>query len=252
MGFGRRLVRKTVRKATPRPVRRAMHPVRTAKYAVTPRPIREVSRAVYTVTNPLGAAENKLIGAALNSGSRRRASPGRSGASTRSRSAPARQVVGGTGVRAAEAAASHDRLAQLMAVQRERFAAAQRPLVPDPGPVDQKPFQQQEWDRRKGEAHIWQRARRRQLRAEAAEYGQAHVTPTGRLSSRVWTKTELNQVYAQLQGAHLLATIREAWAVAPSLTNTGAVARSCRRRRVTTARVPGKLTVVAWTVTISC
>jgi hypothetical protein len=45
----------------------------------------------------------------------------------------------------------------------------------------------------------------------------AHVTPLGRLSSRAWTKTELNEVYAQLLGAHLLATIRETWAVAPSL-----------------------------------
>lgn len=296
MGFGRRLVRKTVRKATPRPVRRAMHPVRTVKYAATPRPVRQLSRAVYTVTNPLGAAENKLIGAALNSGSRRRASPTRSGPSTRSRSAPAPQGMSGTGVRAAEAVASHDQLAQLMVVQRERFAAACRPLVPDPGPVDLKPFQQQEWERRKGEAHLWQRTRRRQLRAEAAEFGRkvatdlqtrahveqreqqaladtwwaalnqgepgvltaaleaafadnpapvvvvsargsdaflalvvpgpevlppktAHVTPTGRLSSRAWTKTELNQVYAELLGAHLLATIRETWAVAPSLMN---------------------------------
>jgi hypothetical protein len=45
----------------------------------------------------------------------------------------------------------------------------------------------------------------------------AHVTPSGRLSSRAWTKTELNEVYAQLLGAHLLATIRETWAIAPSL-----------------------------------
>jgi hypothetical protein len=71
MGFGRRLMRKTVRRATPRSVRRAMHPVRTAKRAVTPRPLRQVSRAVYTITNPLGAAENKLIGAALGSGRQR-------------------------------------------------------------------------------------------------------------------------------------------------------------------------------------
>jgi hypothetical protein len=57
MGFARRVVRKSVRKATPRPVRKAMHPARTARRAVTPRPVRQASRAVYTVTNPLGAAE---------------------------------------------------------------------------------------------------------------------------------------------------------------------------------------------------
>jgi hypothetical protein len=45
----------------------------------------------------------------------------------------------------------------------------------------------------------------------------ANVTPTGRLSSKVWTASEKNDVYASLIGAHLLATLREAWAVAPSL-----------------------------------
>lgn len=72
MGFARRAVRKSVRKATPRPIRQAMHPARTVKYAVTPRPVRQVSRAAYTIRNPLGAAENKLIGAALNGGTSRR------------------------------------------------------------------------------------------------------------------------------------------------------------------------------------
>jgi hypothetical protein len=46
-----------------------------------------------------------------------------------------------------------------------------------------------------------------------------HVTPSGRLSSKAWPKTVLNQVYAALLGAHLLATMRETWAVAPSLRN---------------------------------
>ena len=72
MGFARRVVRKTVRRATPRPVRRALHPARTARNALTPRPVRQVSRAVYTVRNPVGAAENKVIGAALSAGSGRR------------------------------------------------------------------------------------------------------------------------------------------------------------------------------------
>lgn len=72
MGFARRVVRKSVRKATPRPVRQAMHPARTVKNVVTPRPVKQISRAAYTVRNPLGAAENKVIGAALNAGSGRR------------------------------------------------------------------------------------------------------------------------------------------------------------------------------------
>jgi hypothetical protein len=72
MGFARRAVRKSVRRATPRPVRQAMHPARTARNAVTPRPVKQVSRAAYTARHPVGAAENAVIGAALYPPRRRR------------------------------------------------------------------------------------------------------------------------------------------------------------------------------------
>jgi hypothetical protein len=72
MGLARRVVRKSVRRAMPRLVRQAMHPARTVKNAVTPRPVKQVSRAAYTVRHPVGAAENKAIGAVLNRGGRRR------------------------------------------------------------------------------------------------------------------------------------------------------------------------------------
>lgn len=80
MGFGRRFVRRSVRRAvrksvrhaTPRPVRKATHPVRTARNAATPRPVKQASRAAYTVRHPVGAAENKVVGAALNSPKPRR------------------------------------------------------------------------------------------------------------------------------------------------------------------------------------
>src|SRR5580704_8050301 len=68
MGLGRRVVRKTVRRVTPRPVRQARHPARVVKSAVTPRPMRQVSHAVYTVRNPGGSAADKVITAALNAG----------------------------------------------------------------------------------------------------------------------------------------------------------------------------------------
>lgn len=45
-----------------------------------------------------------------------------------------------------------------------------------------------------------------------------NITPTGRVSSKKWTIAEKNEVYGQLLGAHLIATLRETWAVAPSLT----------------------------------
>jgi hypothetical protein len=51
----------------PRSVRRAAHPVRTARRAVTPKPIKKIKRSVYVATNPLGAlegaAENAVVGA---------------------------------------------------------------------------------------------------------------------------------------------------------------------------------------------
>lgn len=286
MGFARRLVRKSVRKATPRSIRKAMHPVRTARNAVTPRPVKQLSRAVYTVTNPLAAAENALIGAALY--------PGRGSSRARSTSRQPPPGMTASEVRAREGAASHDHLARLVSVQRARFAAATRPVVPAPGLVDPAPLFHEEWLARRREVKPWFRARRAALRAEitarasarAAEHyarqldqhadaqsradewwsaltaGQPevvnaalvaafddnpapvtvvkvdgnraelvlwlpglgvlperrpHVTPGGKLSSKAWGRKDLNDVYAELLGAHTLATLRETWAGAPSL-----------------------------------
>jgi hypothetical protein len=44
-----------------------------------------------------------------------------------------------------------------------------------------------------------------------------HVSPAGKLTTKAWTQTEFNDAYADLLGAHLLATLRETWAVAPSI-----------------------------------
>ncbi|MDQ7809399.1 hypothetical protein Q5425_37225 [Amycolatopsis sp. A133] len=262
--------------------------------------MRQVSRAIYTVTNPLGAAENALLNSVTSSRSRGRrttsSSRGRSTRPSTSRATPATPAVSATDVRAAEGAAAHRHLAELMAVQRERFAPVQRPMIPVPPPIDPAVIEQQEWAKIKHEARPWQRARRRELRQEAANRARqqatelntrarehhriqqaqadawwaalqrgdaqvlraaldaafadnpapvmvthadrqhanlvvllpglevlppkkAHMTPTGRLSSKAWTKTELNDVYADLLGAHLLATVREAWATGPSLTH---------------------------------
>jgi hypothetical protein len=279
-----------------------MHPVRTVKYAVTPRPVKKLSRAVYTMTNPLGAAENKLINAMFDGGR------SRSRGSRRSSPQPAWRPYSPTAAVSAPIpgtrpitpvpvqAPVEDQLAALMAVQRVRFAPARPLAVPPPPAVDLAAFQQAEWARRKNEAHFWQPAKRRRLREEAenaarasAEHERArlsaiqqdyrmradawwqalcrgdpqvlgtalatafadnpapvriceaagdravlllllpsstvlpsrkpHVTPTGRRSSKDWTKTEYQQTYAELLGAHLLATIRESWAVGPSLTD---------------------------------
>jgi hypothetical protein len=196
--------------------------------------------------------------------------------------------------RAAEAARARDQLANLMAVQRERFAASRRPVIPAPGRSDPREFATREWNRRRHEARWWQRPRRRAIRAEVAmaaqrhvdeAYAEAvrhagdeqrradawwdalnagqpavtraaleaafadnpagvyvveadgpaatlavrlpqssvlperspHVTPTGKLTTKAWTQTEFNNAYADLLGAHLLITLRQTWAVAPSL-----------------------------------
>ena len=164
MGFARRVVRKSVRKATPRSVRKAMHPVRTAKNAVSPRSVKQVRRGIYTVRNPLGAAENALIGSVLNAGSGRRRSSGSGGRSSAA-SLPVALPGGvfvGTGVRAGEARRSADQLASLMAVQRDRFAPAVRPQVSDPIPPDRVAMQKAFWERL-GTARpsFWQRQRHR-------------------------------------------------------------------------------------------
>jgi hypothetical protein len=69
----------------PRSVRRAAHPVRTARRAVTPKPIKKIKRSIYVATNPLGAlegaAENAVVGALRSKprrGSKHRASSGSS------------------------------------------------------------------------------------------------------------------------------------------------------------------------------
>lgn len=297
MGFAKRVVRKTVRKATPRSVRKVMNPVGTVKSAITPRPVKKLTRGIYTITNPLGAAENALIDAVLNPGrgmrrsssssSRSRASSGSLASGTRAPS-PAAQA------RLQQAFDAHDALNSLMAAGRERFQPATRPVVPGPGLTDPAPLEAAEWAARKGQASIWRRGQRERLRLEVAAAArasadqrdrelaeqtrqrqveadswwerlsrgqqgtltaalklafadnpapvdiiraeqheaalvlrlpgpdvlpgrQAHVTPGGKATTKAWTKTELADVYADLLGAHLLATLRESWAVGPSL-----------------------------------
>ena len=274
-----------------------MHPVRTTKNAVTPRSIKKLSRAGYTIGHPVGAAQNALIGSVLNAGSRPRSSGSRGRPQpTTTTSAPhAGDVFVGAGVRAGEALASADRLASLMAVQRDRFAPAALPQVPNPVEPDRLAMQRTLWQGLgKARPAFWQRRKLREARERVAEQAasdaagmhaaalacaaadrahaqmwwaslnagdeatvtatltaafedntarvavlsaagdharlfvllpdvdvlgpkQAHVTSTGRLSSRNWPKADLHDAYASLLGAHLLATARETWAVTPSV-----------------------------------
>jgi hypothetical protein len=56
-------VRKAVRTATLRPVRQAMHPAYTARNAVTPCPIKQVTYVAHTGRHPFFAAWDSIIGA---------------------------------------------------------------------------------------------------------------------------------------------------------------------------------------------
>ncbi len=319
MGFARRVMRKSVRKATPRSVRKAMHPIGSMKSAVTPRPVKRMSRSIYTVTNPLGAAENALIGAALNGG---RKSPRRSSrghpisrkaagrASSRVGGRPSsNSTVGQTpsvAARTEQAADAQESLALLMAVQRERFTPAVRPIVPLPPATSATAMAKEQWRQRKGEVPFWQSSKRRTLKQDIAAAAQraseqvdesnaeqtrarqadadrwwrqlkigdqqvlttaldgafadnpapvqiiraegseaalllllpdtdvlpdrrASTTTAGRPSTKAWTKTEFAEVYAQLLAAHLLATLRETWAVGSSVQAIRVI--GVRRRR---------------------
>lgn len=117
---------------------------------------------------PPGAAQNKVIGSVLNVGTLHRRSTG-SRTPARSNGQQAPQVVTGVGVRAEEGAASHQRLAALMAVQRERFSLAEPPVIAAPETVDPAPFERQEWECRKGETRSWQRSLRKEVKLQVAE-----------------------------------------------------------------------------------
>jgi hypothetical protein len=69
------LMKKVVRRATPRPVRKATrvvkHPVGTAIGAATPRSIRKVKRTAFNVAHPVNTAENTLLNAATPKRGRR-------------------------------------------------------------------------------------------------------------------------------------------------------------------------------------
>lgn len=91
MGFARRVVRISVRKATPKSVRRVTHPVRTTKNALTPRPVRRASRTVYQASHPIKAAENYVIRTALGGTAGRPTSKG--AGSRKSRANPASGVT---------------------------------------------------------------------------------------------------------------------------------------------------------------
>ena len=284
MGFTRRLVRHT----TPRSVRRAMHPVRTARIAATPRSIRRASFIAYSVTNPLGAAENKLISSAF----RGLASSG--GSQSQTNFASGDQIISGSGVRAEEGANSADLMESLMSVGRRKFEPIQPLVLVTPQRKDPNIWFRPEWKMRRSELHFWQRKLLSELRVELGDYANkcadedlametqsrnlrqekidkswnllldgdskmienslvaafsdniakvqvlkassdyavlvlalpsfsvmpekvAHITPTGRLSARKWTKAEEHEAYSRLAGAHLLATLREGFAFAPTV-----------------------------------
>jgi hypothetical protein len=84
------LMRKAVRRATPRPVRKVKrvvtHPVRTTVRAATPRPIRQAQRQVFNATHPINTLENAFLDSLTASPRSRRRTSGRSSSGTVARS----------------------------------------------------------------------------------------------------------------------------------------------------------------------
>lgn len=71
MGFFSRLL-------VPRKVRRAVHPVRTARRAVTPKVVKKAGRAVHPLDNAVYGAE-RSVAASLRSGGKRKPAARRKG-----------------------------------------------------------------------------------------------------------------------------------------------------------------------------
>jgi len=106
------LLRKAVRRATPRPVkqvkRAVTHPVRTTVRAATPRPIRQAQRTVFNVTHPVNTLENAIVRSVIpapRTGTRPKSGGGRSAPrpkstpNRRASSAPASASAGARGAR---------------------------------------------------------------------------------------------------------------------------------------------------------
>ncbi len=318
MGLGKRILRQSVRAATPRPVRRAMHPVRTTKNALIPRPIHQARRAVYTMTNPLGAAENAAIRAAIRapgqlsralaSSAPRRSNTGSRNSTSTLSGASLFQARSGYSL-AEQADASQTLLAELISARRDKFTPATRPVIPEVPPVPDEPIRTRMWAARRREVPWWRPRVRKELAAkvQAAAHAEAelqwqqadvqrarlqedadrwwqqlnagtptvveqalvatfadnaapvavdklkpteaqlrvslpppdvmpakvaHITPSGRRSVRAWKQAEFEAAYRALLGAHLLATVREAWAVGAPLTELNVIGqRSTDGRR---------------------
>jgi hypothetical protein len=174
VGLGRRIVRKSVRRATPRPIRKAMHPVRTATNAVTPRSVKKLSRGVYTVSHPVGAIENKAIGAVLYAGS-----PGRRSTARRAptyvqvqRQADAAQRAQQQSERLQLIADLQELITALLTAHEQSFAPAQRQVIEPPTRHEPSEFEPALRHEYLTGVSIFQRAARRDLRLLASRSAQ--------------------------------------------------------------------------------
>jgi hypothetical protein len=143
----------------PRGVRRATHPVRTARRAVTPRPIKKLSRTAFVVTNPLGAIEgafeNAVVDALRPSRGRRRSNLS---ATPTGRSAVAREG------RYFKALDGQDILEAALNLYRLTVAPSSPPKAPAPLAVDEN--KARKTVRRNAHPPLFSpRERRRRLRA---------------------------------------------------------------------------------------
>jgi hypothetical protein len=138
------LMKKAVRRATPKPVRKAKrivrHPARTAVRAATPRSIRQVKRTAFNATHPINPAENALL-KSLTGASRRSSSSGGSSNSGRSHYSAGYATATEERLRVGEAIAEAENAN--FSVHLRSVEVATRPLAPpitepDPAPERQR------------------------------------------------------------------------------------------------------------------
>lgn len=195
----------------PRTVRRAAHPVRTARRAVTPKPIKRARRTLYVATNPFGAAEGALENAVVDALRPRRRRP----ATRRGSSAPARSTVEREArFRDAGRAAAVFEAASTL---HEGSVVSPRPLkAPNPPAVDEGQVRRQLERNLLEGIGLFKREERKALRALAARTAASEVAREleRREALRREQQSELDRAHARLIGNDPTAVW---WAVSDAL-----------------------------------
>jgi hypothetical protein len=187
------------RMLVPRPVRKAMHPVRTTRRAITPRPIKKLTRGAFVVAHPFEAIEGGLENMVVDALRPRRPKVGTAARSaTSSRSYEARLRV------YEDSATENAVFGHVLSLFREPLAKATAPTVPPPVPVDRLRLRRRlERDALHG-IWVWKRSERRAARqaASAEALRQADAEDVRRAAEARNEQARLDGEWANLLAGH--------------------------------------------------